>query len=144
MKDLEYIAKHVKEWPERAATVRLDADGEICFIDSEEDDFYPEKMYNEGEFHPEFIPDHKRGRVGREYTEYQWETVSETLNLNTGKSVTSYQDIIAYLKEQIEVIIDSHKSPITGIVHDVEVVEEINDVLGMIEFLQEEMERGDE
>lgn len=44
MKDLEFIRKHVKVWPEGAETVRLDKDGEICFIgdDSVDNDFYPD------------------------------------------------------------------------------------------------------
>lgn len=43
MKDLEFIRKHVKVWPEGATTVRLDKDGEICFMGGELDaDFYPD------------------------------------------------------------------------------------------------------
>lgn len=43
-KDLEFIRKHVKEWPEDATSVRLDCDGEICFMrccDSKFD-FFPD------------------------------------------------------------------------------------------------------
>lgn len=32
MKDLDFIRTVVKEWPEGALSVRLDKDGEICFI----------------------------------------------------------------------------------------------------------------
>ena len=51
MKDLEFIRKHVKVWPEGATTVRLDKDGEICFIGGGlSTDFYPdgyrETMFN--------------------------------------------------------------------------------------------------
>ena len=46
MKDLDFICKHVKVWPDGKDYVRLDADGEICFMGEENTttwaDFRPE------------------------------------------------------------------------------------------------------
>lgn len=42
MKDLEFIRSVVTEWPEFATAVRLDKDGEICFMGgSTHSDFKP-------------------------------------------------------------------------------------------------------
>jgi len=41
-KDVMLIRKHVKVWPEGATSVRLDRDGEICFMNAPVSfDFYP-------------------------------------------------------------------------------------------------------
>lgn len=83
--DLEYIAKHVTEWPEATYGVRLDMDGEICFHgDTLEHDFYPGNpgadwvrttiaaattKYE----HPCFLRDPRGGEAtGREYTHSEW------------------------------------------------------------------------
>lgn len=66
MKDLEFIRKHVKVWPEGAETVRLDKDGEICFIedDSVDNDFYPDG-YDDTMFNGST-------GIGVQYTREQW------------------------------------------------------------------------
>lgn len=66
MKDLEFIRKHVKEWPEGAETVRLDRDGEICFIgdDGVDNDFYPDG-YDKNIFNGAC-------GIGIKYTRDQW------------------------------------------------------------------------
>lgn len=67
MKDLEFIRKHVKVWPEGATTVRLDVDGEICFNDDLSSDFYPDG-YDETMFNAAI----KGLYVGKEYTLDEW------------------------------------------------------------------------
>lgn len=67
MKDLEFIRKHVKVWPEGATTVRLDKDGEICFNDDLSSDFYPDG-YDETMFNAAI----KGLYVGKEYTLDEW------------------------------------------------------------------------
>lgn len=66
MKDLVFIRKHVKVWPEGAETVRLDKDGEICFIedDSVDNDFYPDG-YDDTMFNGSV-------GIGVQYTREQW------------------------------------------------------------------------
>lgn len=66
MKDLEFIRKHVKVWPEGATTVRLDKDGEICFIedDSVDNDFYPDG-YDDTMFNGS-------AGIGVQYTREMW------------------------------------------------------------------------
>jgi len=66
MKDLEFIRKHVKVWPEGAETVRLDKDGEICFIedDSVDNDFYPDG-YDDAMFNGSV-------GIGVQYTRDEW------------------------------------------------------------------------
>lgn len=67
MKDLEFIRKHVKVWPEGAETVRLDKDGEICFNGYRydlSDDFYPDG-YDENTFNG-------KSGVGVKYNREQW------------------------------------------------------------------------
>lgn len=66
MKDLEFIRKHVKVWPEGAETVRLDKDGEICFIedDSVDNDFYPDG-YDDTMFNGS-------AGIGVQYTREKW------------------------------------------------------------------------
>ena len=74
MKNLEFIRKHVKVWSEGAETVRLDKDGEICFIGvTTRYDFRPEG-YDENMFNC------AEGclRTGEEYTRDEW---SEYLDL---------------------------------------------------------------
>jgi hypothetical protein len=72
MNDLEFIRKHVKVWPEGEETVRLDRDGEICFmssLNSDCNDFYPVgyvgAMFNSGN-------NSVKRNVGRQYTRDQW------------------------------------------------------------------------
>lgn len=67
MKDLVFIRKHVKVWPEGAETVRLDKDGEICFIGDLSNDFYPDG-YDENMFNP----DESGLHTGKEYTLDEW------------------------------------------------------------------------
>lgn len=84
-KDLEYIATHVREWPEATEGVRLDVDGEICFhANTLEHDFYPDNpgadwvrttiaaataKYE----HPCFLPNPRGGEAtGRDYTHSEW------------------------------------------------------------------------
>lgn len=48
-KDLQYLVKHVTEWPTYAASVLLMPDGEICFQDYDTvggSDFYPEGIFS--------------------------------------------------------------------------------------------------
>ena len=81
MKDLEFIRKHVKVWPEGAETVRLDKDGEICFNDDLSSDFYPDG-YDETMFNAEI----KGLCVGKEYTREQWSHQNLTkLNVTFGE-----------------------------------------------------------
>ena len=66
---LEYIKKHVKKWPESAENVRLDKDGEICFMgDVYDTDFHPCEK-----FKGVFIPDEEFSECGRLYTREEWE-----------------------------------------------------------------------
>lgn len=68
MKDLEFIRKHVKVWPDGAETVRLDRDGEICFMAPIiEHDFRP-KGYDVSMFNP----DESGLSTGKEYTRGEW------------------------------------------------------------------------
>lgn len=49
---LNYIRKHVTEWPEGATNVRLDSDGEICFRTNfgyGRFDFYPSNDFKKGD-----------------------------------------------------------------------------------------------
>lgn len=66
MKDLEFIRKHVKVWPEGSETVRLDKDGEICFIgdDNVYNDFYPDG-YDDTMFNGSV-------GIGIQYTSDEW------------------------------------------------------------------------
>lgn len=71
-KDLEFIRSLVKTWPEGAKSVRLDFDGEICFIGPTiKYDFSPidKKAAKEA-----FIPDseHLLPATGTQYTHKQW------------------------------------------------------------------------
>ena len=77
MKDLEFIRKHVKVWPEGAETVRLDKDGEICFMGDLSNDFYPDG-YDENMFNSD------KGclLVGREYTREQWSEYRDLTKLD--------------------------------------------------------------
>lgn len=70
---LDYIRKHVTEWPEGATEVYLCDDGEIMFEDSD-DDFFPEE-----EFKGVFIPDEGCRHVGRSYTREEWEQTETDL-----------------------------------------------------------------
>lgn len=84
MKDeiLEYIRKHVTEWPEAATTVRLDRDGEICFIDGCRDDIRPLEK-----FQGEYIARNGSKNAGHHYTREQWQSEInlETLDKPFGK-----------------------------------------------------------
>lgn len=53
-RDLIYICKHVDEWPNECYAIRLDSDGEVCFIGSDFKDFYPEGQLS-GEVHLCFV-----------------------------------------------------------------------------------------
>lgn len=74
-KDLEFIRSVVKTWPEGAESVRLDYDGEICFMGhSTEHDFFP---INDEEGKEAFIPDIEwecgyLPATGTQYTHKQW------------------------------------------------------------------------
>lgn len=76
--DLQFIAQHVTEWPEECDSVRLDADGEICFFPDGSHDFFvePKGTYDvfPGEEHPAFIPASRILRAtGVHYGKRQWE-----------------------------------------------------------------------
>lgn len=63
-KDAPFIREHVEEWPEGAESVRLDRDGEICFIGAPLSfDFYP-SGYDLSMFRCE----HEGSAVGVQYT----------------------------------------------------------------------------
>ena len=64
-KDLMYICKWVDEIPD-GTTVRLDSDGEICFMGEYFKDFYPESVLAEN--HPCFIPACSFMHTGKDYT----------------------------------------------------------------------------
>lgn len=67
---LEFIRRHVTEWPERAETVRIDPDGEIWFT-SDNDELVNHDLFIEEPFF--FTPKLPGGRLGHEYTREEWE-----------------------------------------------------------------------
>lgn len=71
MKDeiLEYLKEEVKDWPKDAETVRLDKDGEICFMGSEivSHDFFPV-----ADLRVEWVPRKDCAYVGHLYTHEDW------------------------------------------------------------------------
>ena len=71
MKDevLGYIRTQVEYWPVGADNVRLDKDGEICFIGNTESsaDFTPIDK-----FRGLYVPEIEHGSTGVKYTFFQW------------------------------------------------------------------------
>lgn len=72
-KSLDFIRKHVKTWPEGAETVRLDRDGEICFVGvcGRGYDFYPDG-YDESMFEPMY----EYKVIGIKHTFEEWRDVT--------------------------------------------------------------------
>lgn len=66
---LDYIRKHVTEWPEGATGVWLCYDGEIVFDSLSEFDFYPDEP-----FEGVFKADEEYEHCSETYTREQWET----------------------------------------------------------------------
>lgn len=64
---LEFIRKHVTEWPEGAETVRIDNDNEICFVNAASHDFF---VYEPFIFKPKNI---EGTLVGYMYTREEWD-----------------------------------------------------------------------
>ena len=71
-KILEYIQKHVTEWPEDSSNVWLDDDGEIMFDTNNDADFYPDEK-----FEGVFIPDIGCTSESKSYTREEWECVTD-------------------------------------------------------------------
>lgn len=93
-KDLIYICKHVEEWPtDRIYSVRLDNDGEICFLDYTcEYDFYPEGKYP---FHDNFVPDVLYSCTGYEYPKEEFLACKQYLSQQDNPSVAELQDVVS-------------------------------------------------
>lgn len=74
-KDLEFIRSVVKTWPDGAESVRLDYDGEICFIGTTtEHDCFPIGDEAKEAFIPDsecYIPGYPSA-TGQHYTQKQW------------------------------------------------------------------------
>lgn len=74
-KDLIFLAEQVISWPsDDAATIRLDADGEICFLTTTGSacyDFFPADIDAALQA---FVPGSPGSLVGRDYTAEEWTT----------------------------------------------------------------------
>jgi hypothetical protein len=65
---LDYIREHVTEWPEGADTIRLDKDGEICFVGCRSIfNFFPVDKFTGQWTGSKYLG------IGNEYAKEQWE-----------------------------------------------------------------------
>ena len=93
-KDLIYICKHVEEWPNECYAIRLDSDGEVCFIGSDFEDFYPEGQLS-GKVHPCFISYREADVWGENYLKEEFLACKEYLYQQENPSVAELQDVVS-------------------------------------------------